>query len=48
VSLGDDNAPFLTDTLGGSYQKRPFAIQQRTRASSGQAASLSVLTATPV
>jgi hypothetical protein len=47
VSLGDDNAPFLTDTLGGSHQKRPFAIQQHARFV-GTGCSLSVLTATPV
>jgi ubiquinone/menaquinone biosynthesis C-methylase UbiE len=31
MSLGDHIAPFLTDTLGGAFEKKPFAIQQRSK-----------------
>jgi ubiquinone/menaquinone biosynthesis C-methylase UbiE len=31
VSLGDHIEPFLMDTLGGSFEKKPFTIQQRTK-----------------
>jgi len=31
LSLGDRIAPFLMDTLGGSFEKKPFAIENRTK-----------------
>jgi ubiquinone/menaquinone biosynthesis C-methylase UbiE len=29
VGLGDHIAPFMTDTFGGKFEKKPFAIEQR-------------------
>jgi ubiquinone/menaquinone biosynthesis C-methylase UbiE len=31
VGLGDHIAPFVTDALGGSFEKKPFAIETRTK-----------------
>ena len=31
MGLGNHIAPFLTDTLGGMYEKKPFTIEHRTK-----------------